>query len=315
MDSLQQARLDINEIDKEMAALFERRMRAAKVIAEYKKERGLQIYDAQRERAVIEKNSAYIEDYDIRSYYVRFLDDVMAVSKQYQESVISGVKIAYSGVEGAYADIAAKRIFPYGRQISYPDFRSAYEAVVSGECECCVLPLENSYAGEVGAVMDMLFQGSLYVNGVYSLRIVHNLLGVDGADIGDIQRVVSHPQALAQCAGYIRGHGWEIVEYANTAKAAKAVRDSGDKSVVIAPDGRLYHCEHLPGNTSYGTIFEPEAAVRSDKRADLPAGTQCRTCCFLPQCTPFYRNGCSDYFECCKEYKQIDAEEAFRRLM
>jgi chorismate mutase/prephenate dehydratase len=248
MDNLQQARLEINEVDKEMAALFERRMRAAKEIAEYKKERGLQIYDAQRERAVIEKNSAYIGDYDIQSYYVRFLDDVMAVSKQYQESVISGVKIAYSGVEGAYADIAAKRIFPYGRQISYPDFRAAYEAVVSGECECCVLPLENSYAGEVGAVMDMLFQGSLYVNGIYSLRIAHNLLGVGGADIKDIKKVVSHPQALAQCAGYIRKHGFETVEYANTAKAAKAVRESGDKSVAAiasAETARLYGLDIL----------------------------------------------------------------------
>ena len=68
MDQLQDARTQINEIDKEMAALFERRMQAARVIAEYKKERGLQIYDAKRERALIEKNSAYIKDYDIRSY-------------------------------------------------------------------------------------------------------------------------------------------------------------------------------------------------------------------------------------------------------
>lgn len=248
MDNLQQARLEINEVDKEMAALFERRMRAAKVIAEYKKERGLQIYDAQRERAVIDNNSAYISDGDIRSYYVRFLGDVMAVSKRYQESVISGVKIAYSGVEGAYADIAAKRIFPYGRQISYPDFRAAYEAVVSGECECCVLPLENSYAGEVGAVMDMLFQGSLYVNGIYSLRIVHNLLGVDGADIKSIKKVVSHPQALAQCAGYIRKYGWETVDYANTAKAAKEVKESGDKSlaaIASSETARLYDLDIL----------------------------------------------------------------------
>ena len=243
MDSLQQARTEINEIDKEMAALFERRMKAAKVIAEYKKEHGLQIYDAQRERAVIEKNSAYIGDYDIRSYYVRFLNDVMAVSKQYQERVISGVKIAYSGVKGAYADIAAKRIFPYGRQISYPDFRSAYDAVVSGDCECCVLPLENSYAGEVGAVMDMLFQGSLYVNGIYALRITHNLLGVEGADIRDIKTVVSHPQALAQCAGYIRRNGYKTVEYANTARAAKAVKEGGDKTVAAiasSETARLY---------------------------------------------------------------------------
>ena len=82
MDNLQDARLKINEIDRKMAELFESRMQAAKAIAEYKKERGLQIYDAKREQALIEKNSAYINDYDIRSYYVKFLNDVLAVSKQ-----------------------------------------------------------------------------------------------------------------------------------------------------------------------------------------------------------------------------------------
>ncbi len=90
MDSLQDARLKINEIDQKMAELFESRMQAAKVIAEYKKEHGLPIYDEKREQALIERNSAYIKDHDIRSYYVRFLKDEMAISKQYQEHIISG---------------------------------------------------------------------------------------------------------------------------------------------------------------------------------------------------------------------------------
>ena len=243
MDSLQDARQKINEIDKEMAALFESRMQAVKVIAEYKKERGLPIFDAAREQAVIEKNSAYIRDYDIRSYYVRFLQDEMAVSKQYQEHIISGARVAYSGIEGAYANIAAKKIFPYGRAISYPDFRAAYEAVERGDCDCCVLPIENSYAGEVGQVMDLMFQGSLYVNGIYTLRITHHLLGLEGATLSGVKTVVSHPQALAQCAEYIRSKGFETVEYANTAKAAKAVRDGGDVSVAAiasSETARLY---------------------------------------------------------------------------
>ena len=266
MDKLQQARLLINEIDKEMAALFERRMQAARVIAEYKKERGLQIYDAARERAVIEKNAACIKDYDIRSYYVKFLQDEMAVSKQYQEHVISGVKIAYSGIEGAYANIAAKKIFPYGKLISYRDFRAAYEAVVSGDCDCCVLPIENSYAGEVGQVMDMMFQGSLYVNGIYTLSINHHLLGAPGAGIKEIKTVVSHPQALAQCAEYIRRHGYETVEYANTAKAAKAVKDGGDKTVAAiasSQTARLYGLELLDHDINESAVNSTRFAVFS----------------------------------------------------
>lgn len=76
------------------------------------------------------------------------------------------MKIAYSGIEGAFAHIAAKRIFPAEELISYGDFRSAYEAVEKGECDYAVLPIENSYAGEVGQVTDLMFQGGLFVNGV-----------------------------------------------------------------------------------------------------------------------------------------------------
>ena len=266
MDNLNEARMTINEIDQEMAALFEKRMKAAEVIAEYKKERGLPIYDAAREQQVIERNATFIKDYDVRSYYVRFLNDVMAVSKQYQERVISGAKIAYSGIEGAFADIAAKKIFPYGRAIAYPDFRSAYEAVERGECDCCVLPIENSYAGEVGAVMDLMFSGSLYVNGIYTLRIAQNLLGVEGASLKDIKTIVSHPQALAQCAEYIRKRGSKVVEYANTALAAKAVKDAGDPSMAAIASretARLYGLEILDHDINESAVNSTRFAVFS----------------------------------------------------
>ncbi|WP_407382446.1 bifunctional chorismate mutase/prephenate dehydratase [Ruminococcus sp.] len=266
MDKLHDARVKINEIDREMAALFEQRMQAAKVIAEYKKERGLQIYDAKREQALIEKNTAYISDRDIRSYYVRFLQDEMAVSKRFQEHIISGVRIAYSGIEGAYANIAAKKIFPYGRAVAFRGFREAYEAVVSGDCDSCVLPIENSYAGEVGQVMDLMFQGGLYVNGIYTLRIAHHLLGLPGTAAKEIKTVVSHPQALAQCAEYLRKNGYETVEYPNTAKAAKAVRDGGDRSVAAiasSETARLYGLETIDHDINESAVNSTRFAVFS----------------------------------------------------
>ena len=101
------------------------------------------------------------------------------------------MKIAYSGIEGAFAHIAAKRIFPAEELISYGDFRSAYEAVEKGECDYAVLPIENSYAGEVGQVTDLMFQGGLFVNGVYTLNVMQNLLGVKGASVESVRKVIS----------------------------------------------------------------------------------------------------------------------------
>ncbi len=88
------------------------------------------------------------------------------------------MKIAYSGIEGAFAYIAAKRIFPNEELVAFADFHSAYNAVEKDVCDYAVLPIENSYAGDVGQVTDLMFQGELFVNGVYTLNVVQNLLGV-----------------------------------------------------------------------------------------------------------------------------------------
>ncbi|MCR4938688.1 MAG: hypothetical protein K5930_01105 [Treponemataceae bacterium] len=138
------------------------------------------------------------------------------------------MKIAYSGIEGAFANIAAKRVFPNDKLISFPDFRSAYEAVEVGECDYAVLPIENSYAGEVGQVTDLMFQGSLWVNSVYTLNVVQNLLGVKGASLENIKKVISHPQALEQSADFIQRYGFKTEEAMNTARAAKQVSEMGD---------------------------------------------------------------------------------------
>lgn len=91
--------------------------------------------------------------------------------------------------------------------------------------------------------------------------------------------------------------------------------DSDEKSVVIAPDGQLYHCEHLPGNTSFGSVYDPDPVVCSDERASLEADPTCRSCCFLPECTPFFKNGCADYFANCRAFKEIETAENLRRSM
>lgn len=231
MDMLESARKAINEIDKEMSELFVKRMQASAQVGQYKLSHGLPVYDGGREAEVIRRNSARVEDETLRAYYVNFLQNCMDLSKNYQSKIQNGLKVAYSGVEGAFAFIAAKRIFPDGNQCSYGDFKSAYNAVVNGECDCCVLPIENSYAGEVSQVIDLMFKGTLYINGVYDLEITQNLIGLEGAGRNDIKTVVSHPQALMQCAEYIKKRGLKAVEATNTALAAKYVAEQGDKTI------------------------------------------------------------------------------------
>lgn len=231
MDKLLKAREIISEVDKEIAVLFEKRMEAVRLVAEYKMERGLPVFDSSRENEVVRKNLENVEDEEIKEFYVPFIKNTMDISKRFQHRILSGANIAYSGVEGAFAHIAAGRIFPDGNRISYPDFKAAYEAVEKGECDCAVIPIENSRAGEVGQTIDLMFSGSLYVNGVYSLDVRHNLIALPGVTERDISKVVSHQQALDQCAYYIRNQGYKTEAYENTAMAAKYVADLGDPSV------------------------------------------------------------------------------------
>ena len=141
MSELEKARKDINRIDEEIAKLFEERMKAASKVAEYKIKHALPIFDSSREAEVINKNLKYINDETIKEYYVNFLKETMNISKKYQSRLMNGMKVAYSGVEGAFAHIAAKKMFKDAIYVSYPDFNSAYQAVENGECDTCVLPL------------------------------------------------------------------------------------------------------------------------------------------------------------------------------
>ncbi len=231
MNALEEARKIINEADAKMAELFCIRMRASEMVGAYKKEHGLKIRDTEREAEVIRRNAPLVEDKVLREYYVQFLESNITLSCAYQERLMNGMKVAYSGTEGAFAHIACCKLFPSAQKNGYPDFASAYMAVQNGECDVAVLPVENSYNGEVGQVTDLMFSGSLYVNNITELAITQDLLAVPGASLSDIKKVVSHPQALGQCAAYIKEKGFTSEEYVNTALAAKYVAENGDKSI------------------------------------------------------------------------------------
>ena len=227
MTDLEKARQLINSADKQMAELFEQRMDAVKLVAQYKKEHGIPVDDFAREEEIIKRNTANIQTEEYRSYYVNFLQSVIDLSKNMQHRLLDGMRVAYSGVEGAFANIVAERVFPDASCVPCKDFKSAYDAVVKGDCDCALLPIENSFNGDVGNVMDLAFFGPLFVTGVYEAEIVQNLLGVKGATVDTVKEVISHPQALGQCASYIKKHGFSETEAVNTAVAAKYVAEQG----------------------------------------------------------------------------------------
>ena len=243
MDALLTARKKINEIDTEMAKLFAQRMQACREIAGYKKEHGLSVRDNAREAELIDKRRKELQDDAIEPYYVQFLKNTIDLSCNFQSMLLTGRKVTYCGVEGAFAQIAAERMFPGAQLTAFHTFAEAYAAVENGDYDCAVLPLENSYAGEVGSVMDLIFSGTLYVNQVMDLPIVHHLIATQDAMLDDIKTVVSHPQALDQCSDYIEKHGFETKTYSNTAAAAKYVQEMGDKSVAAIASDEI--CEKL----------------------------------------------------------------------
>ncbi len=273
-NKLDEARGIINEVDSQMAELFVKRMRAVETVYEYKKEFGLPILDQNREDAVIERNSAMIDDGVLKGYYIDYMKNLMSVSRAYQYRMQSGLKVAYSGVEGAFAHIAAGRIFPDSSRVSYRDFKSAYDSVVSGESDVAVLPIENSYAGEVGQTIDLIFSGGLFINGIYELEIHQNLLGLQDATVDDIKKVTSHPQALSQCHDYITLRGFDTEEANNTAVAAKAVADIKDKSlgaIASVETAEIYGLKVLESNINKSGENTTRFAVLSKVRANSPS--------------------------------------------
>lgn len=273
-NKLDEARKIINEVDAQMAALFVKRMRAAERIYEQKKEFGLPILDRKREDAIIEKNVALIDDAVLKEYYIDYLKHTMSISRAYQYRMQNGLTVAYSGVEGAFAHIAAGRIFPKSNAVAYRDFQAAYDSVVSGQSDVAVLPIENSYAGEVGQTIDLIFTGSLFINGIYALEIHQNLLGVSGAAVEDIRKVLSHPQALAQCHDYIDRKGFATETASNTAVAAKMVADAADKSlgaIASTETAAIYGLNILEANINKSGENTTRFAVLSKVQANSPA--------------------------------------------
>lgn len=249
MDLLQQARTEIDDIDAQMAALFERRMRAVTDVARYKAQTGKPVFDPVREAAVLDKNTARLQDEALRPYYRAFLQEAMAVSRAYQRAMLGRDTAAYQGVQGAWSHIALRRLFPFSRTISFATWGEVFDAVEQGDAQFGVLPFENSNAGDVSTVLDLLYtHPDLIVARMCDLPIRQDLLGVPGSSLTGVRTVISHPQALAQSSVFLQQHRLPTQAWSNTADAACHVAQLQDPSVAAiasAETADLYGLEIL----------------------------------------------------------------------
>ena len=172
MNQLDKAREKINAIDVQMRELFEQRMKAVEEVAEYKLKNNMKIFDPDREAEVIEKNSIKMQNEKLKLYYREYIQAVMDISKSYQESIVNCDTYGYQGVLGAFSHIATQRLFPHGKMKNYAAFEGAVKGVLNHEIAKAVLPFENSYTGEVGEILDLLFKYDVVIQSIYdSIRI------------------------------------------------------------------------------------------------------------------------------------------------
>ena len=251
MNQLDKAREKINAIDVQMRELFEQRMKAVEEVAEYKLKNNMKIFDPDREAEVIEKNSIKMQNEKLKPYYREYIQEVMDISKSYQESIVNCDTYGYQGVLGAFSHIATQRLFPHGKMKNYAAFEGAVKGVLNHEIAKAVLPFENSYTGEVGEILDLLFKYDVVIQSIYDLKINQNLLGLKGATLCDIKQVYSKDQAINQCQDFLKNFDYELIPYANTALAAKFVSESQDKSkaaIASIETAELYGLEVLAEN-------------------------------------------------------------------
>ncbi len=263
---LTKLREEINDTDREIVELFKKRMAIATSVAEYKKEHGLPVLDAARERALLEKISEMAGE-ELGGYARTLYHTMMDVSKAYQHARFnpeSGVyneildsldttpnmfpnraRVACQGVEGAYSQIATEKLFELPSIKYYPTFNGVFAAIESGECRYGVLPIENSTAGSVKKVYELMINHKFHIVKSVRLKIDHNLLAKKGAKLSDIKEIISHEQAISQSAAFLRTlPGVKVTVVANTAIAAKTVAES-DRCDLAALSSRF--CADLYG--------------------------------------------------------------------
>ena len=251
MQDLTSLRRDIDAIDRELVALFRRRMEVAEQVAAYKIANDLPVLDAQRERQVIAAKTELVQAPEEKAELAKLYETLMSLSRARQRRVmesrgsaadgtfaqfrrvyppIDRPRVVYQGMPGAYSEAAAIRFFGEGVSArGMAHFEDSFLALQAGEADYAVLPIENSTTGAIRQVHDLMGRYGYYMVGETTVRVQHCLMALPGTRLEDIRTVYSHEQGLFQSDRFLDAHpDWVRVPLLDTAGSAKFVRDSGD---------------------------------------------------------------------------------------
>lgn len=267
---LKELRSQIDEIDDQLVKLFCQRMDIAAQVAQYKKEQGLPILMPAREREKLQDVSQKAGP-EMAGYTRTLYTMLFELSRSYQSKLFGGSQALYNsitkaidstpklfpqsamvacqGVEGAYSQLACEKIFANPMIMYFKTFDGVFQAIDQGLCRYGILPIENSTAGSVTKVYDLMIQHNFYIARTFRLKVDHNLLANPGAKLEDIQEIYSHEQAINQCSAFLHSlKGVNVVPVANTAVAAEMVAASGRKDVAALSSRscmELYNLKNL----------------------------------------------------------------------
>lgn len=269
---LEDKRKKIDELDQELVRLITERLEVATEIGFYKKEHGMKILDRSREEEVIQKNLGRVENKTFAPYVEMLLEKMMSVSRDAQSDIVIENKtpisaiinmpvitkkvknpvVAYGGVKGSYGEQALIQYFGDVEERSFKTFNEVIDAVVGGEADYGVLPIENTSTGGILEVERLLERDNVYIVGETIVQVAHCLLGL--GEIEDIKTVYSHVQGFEQSREFLRGYNFEEVPYFNTAISAEFVAKSGDVSLGAIASKRaaeVYGLKVLKENINY----------------------------------------------------------------
>ncbi len=263
---LNELRNQIDEIDQELVKLFVKRMSISSKVADYKKANNMPIHVPAREREILkdvaEKAGPEMANYTrvlyslmfelSRSYQSKRNSQITDLYQKITDSIENTPKlfpqapmVACQGVEGAYSQIACEKMFKNPFIMYFKNFEAVFNAIDQGLCQYGILPIENSTAGSVKKVYDLMIHRNFSIIRTFRLKVDHNLLALKGTKLEDIKQVYSHEQAINQCSEFLQNlHGVEFIPVENTAVAAEMVAKSQRHDVAAISS---HACEELYG--------------------------------------------------------------------